>query len=38
MGSKMYNCKIGLNEHKPHLEKKEEHSSGHSHEHHEHNH
>lgn len=34
----MYNCKIGLNEHKPYLEKKEEHSSGHSHEHHEHNH
>lgn len=32
----MYNCKIGLNEHKPYLENKEGHNDAHSHDEHEH--
>jgi cobalt-zinc-cadmium efflux system protein len=36
MEIKMYDCKIGLNEHKPYLEGKESHGSGHSHDHYDH--
>lgn len=34
----MYNCKIGLNDHKPHLEKHDHHHHEHNHEHHDHHH
>ena len=34
----MYNCKIGLNDHKPYLEKHTHHHHEHNHEHHDHNH
>ena len=34
----MYNCKIGLNDHKPYLEKHIHHHHEHNHEHHDHNH